>query len=186
VIEADRYLSVKWTEAGLCNHAMPRAGLVRHLTANKASRWLVPWLVYFSPGGAQTPKGCVMISVPVQQHHSSSPTINGGKNCGRSNRKTDSKTLAPRDSTSNPCWVIRNWLIWFGRLGMRGLLSELSIPWNREQTDSLTQGIIEAGPRYQNEIGRPSKRVGLFIFGALARLLNLHGREAAQVIPRPT
>ncbi len=31
---------------------------------------------------------------------------------------------------------------------MRGLLSELSIPWNREQTDSLTQGIIEAGPRY--------------------------------------
>ncbi len=33
---------------------------------------------------------------------------------------------------------------------MRGLLSELSFPWNREQTDSLTQGIIEAGPRYQD------------------------------------
>jgi len=35
-----------------------------------------------------------------------------------------------------------------GRLGIWGQLSELSVPWNREQTDSLTQGIIEAGPRY--------------------------------------
>ena len=127
------------------------AGLVRHLTANKASRWLVPWLVYFSPGGAQTPKGCVIIPVPVHKHHSSSLTMNGGKNCGRAKMKTDPKTSAPRDSTSKPCWLARNWLIRFGRLGMRGLLSELSIPWNREQTDSLTQGIIEAGPRYQSK-----------------------------------
>ena len=29
------------------------------------------------------------------------------------------------------------------------LLSKLSVPWNREQADSLTQGIIEARPRYQ-------------------------------------
>ena len=35
-----------------------------------------------------------------------------------------------------------------GRLGIWGLLSELLVPWNREQTDSLTQGINEAGPRY--------------------------------------
>jgi hypothetical protein len=38
------------------------------------------------------------------------------------------------------------------------LLSELSVPWNREQTDSLTQGIIEARPRYQLFIcGRPER-----------------------------
>ncbi len=52
-------------------------------------------------------------------------------------------------STSKPCWLMGSLPTRFGWLGIRGLLSELSIPWNREQTDSLTQGIIEAGPRYQ-------------------------------------
>ncbi len=48
-----------------------------------------------------------------------------------------------------------------GRLGIRGLRSELSVPWNREQTDSLAQVFIEAGPRYQNEKSR-SHRDRLF------------------------
>ncbi len=36
-----------------------------------------------------------------------------------------------------------------------GLRCELSVLWNREQTDSLTQGIIEACPRYQMKNGSP-------------------------------
>jgi len=51
----------------------------------------------------------------------------------------------------------------FGWLGIRGLLSELSIPWNREQTDSLTQVITEAGPRYQIIKAAPQKGVA-FLF----------------------
>ncbi len=70
------------------------------------------------------------------------------------------KPCSPK-STFQHCSLMRNWLIWFGRLGMRGLLSEQSIPWDREQTDSLTQGIIEAGPRYHlilHLFRRPSLR----------------------------
>ena len=37
------------------------------------------------------------------------------------------------------------------------LLSELSIPWNREQTDRLTQVISEVRPRYQ-ETENPAMR----------------------------
>ena len=39
-----------------------------------------------------------------------------------------------------------------------GLLSEPSIPWNREQTDSLTQVITEACPRYHTKNGAPYGR----------------------------
>ena len=41
-------------------------------------------------------------------------------------------------------------------------LNEQSIPWNREQTDSLTQVITEAGPRYQINMAGP-QGVGLLI-----------------------
>ena len=34
---------------------------------------------------------------------------------------------------------------------IRCLPSELSIPWDREQTDRMTQVITEAGPRYQSK-----------------------------------
>ncbi len=47
-----------------------------------------------------------------------------------------------------------------GRLGIWGLLSELSVPWNREQTDSLAQGITEAGPRYQLSPSRQNNPPG--------------------------
>ena len=50
-----------------------------------------------------------------------------------------------------------------GRLGIRGLRSELSVPWNREQTDSLAQVFIEAGPRYQTIKAGP-KRTGFFVW----------------------
>ena len=44
--------------------------------------------------------------------------------------------------------LMRDWWTGCGRLGIRGLLSEISVSWNREQTDSLAQVITEAGPRY--------------------------------------
>ncbi len=64
-------------------------------------------------------------------------------------------------STSTPGWLMGSLPTRFGWLGIRGLLSELSIPWNREQTDSLTQGIIEAGPRYQETENPAMRRVFL-------------------------
>ena len=42
------------------------------------------------------------------------------------------------------------------------MLTELSIPWNREQTDSLTQVITEAGPRYQKN-QKPGLVPGFFV-----------------------
>ena len=61
---------------------------------------------------------------------------------------------------------MNDWLTKYGRLGIRGRRSELSVPWNRQQADSLAQVFIEAGPRYQTnkapvfprEISAPSDR----------------------------
>jgi hypothetical protein len=59
-------------------------------------------------------------------------------------------------------------------------LSELSVPWNREQTDSLTQGITEARPRYQNEEWAPLW--GPFSFGN-EQCLNLRGSSSSRGAP---
>ena len=55
------------------------------------------------------------------------------------------------------------------------LLSELSIPWNREQTDRMMQVITEAGPRYQINMPGPVLSGPAFLFCAVrANRLPMH------------
>jgi len=44
--------------------------------------------------------------------------------------------------------------------GIKGLRSELSAPWNRQQADSLAQVFIEAGPRFEPAIALAIRSCG--------------------------